>query len=50
MAASDSAFATGTSQNADLRRRNVPGGAEKQAGGVQVPRIEIDGKKAIQKV
>lgn len=46
MATTDSAVASGASQNPDLRRRNVPG-ADKDGrnGGSQVPLIEIDGKK-----
>ncbi|PGG97110.1 hypothetical protein AJ79_09338 [Helicocarpus griseus UAMH5409] len=45
MAAQETAFASGASQNADLRRRNVPG-LEKGDGGVRDGPIEVDMKKA----
>ena len=52
MATSDTAVASGASHNPELRRRNVAGSEkDKWNGGVQVPTIEVDGKKvAVQKV
>lgn len=52
MATSDTAVASGASQNPELRRRNVAGAEkDKRNGGTQVPTIEIDGKKvAVRKV
>ncbi|OAL74011.1 O-mannosyl transferase [Trichophyton violaceum] len=48
MAADDRAFASGTSPNTDLRRRNVPG-AEKSSANAPIPSIEVDGKKLKEK-
>ncbi|KMU80787.1 O-mannosyl-transferase 2 [Coccidioides immitis RMSCC 3703] len=48
MASNETAFATGASSSADVRRRNVPG-SEKANGGSGVPEIVVDGKKAFAK-
>ena len=52
MPTSDTAVASGASQNPELRRRNVAGAdKDKRNGGTHVPTIEIDGKKvAVRKV
>lgn len=48
MASGDTGITTGASQGSDIRRRNVPA-AEKANGGLAIPEIEVDGKKAVPK-